>query len=401
MTVTQAALGDVADFIRGITFKPEDVVKVGDPGSVACLRTKNVQADLDLTDVWGIPREFVKSPEKFVREGDLVISTANSWNLVGKASWIPRLEWEATAGGFVSLLRAKPERILPRYLYHWIVTDESQASLRKCARQTTNISNLSISQAEDLKIPLPPLEEQRRIAGILDQADALRRLRTRALDRLNTLGQAIFHEMFGTFQDDFGQWPVSQLESLVVDAQIGAVRGAKEMGNDKPFKYLRMDSINMEGGLNTDGLKRVDASPADLSKYGLRLGDLLFNTRNSKELVGKTAVVREPFEGIYNNNILRIRFGENYTADFLDAVLRTRRGQSLLNAIKSGTTSVFAIYQRTLMALEVPVPPADLQHQYSSRMREIFAAKKQQIASVEQVSSLFTSLQHRAFRGEL
>jgi len=83
------------------------------------------------------------------------------------------------------------------------------------------ISNLSLGQIGSLKIPLPPLEEQRRIAGILDQADALRRLRTRALDKLNTLGQAIFHEMFGDPLADHSKDPEWTLEAL--DAHINYI----------------------------------------------------------------------------------------------------------------------------------------------------------------------------------
>lgn len=254
---------------------------------------------------------------------------------------------------------------------------------------------------ENLPIPLPPLDEQKRIAAILDQADELRRLRIQALNRLNTLGQAIFHEMFGAFYDDFGGWPLHRLENLTTEAQIGAVRGAREMDDDKPVAYLRMDSIDMDGGLRFENLKRVDASEADLAKYGLLVGDFLFNTRNSKELVGKSAVVREPFNGIYNNNILRLRFSDAMTADFLDAFLRTRKGQADLAPIKSGTTSVFAIYQKPLMALNVPVPPRDLQDQYAERMRALFTARKKHASALDQASRLFASLQHRAFSGEL
>lgn len=72
-------LGDVAAFVRGITFKPDDVVPVGTPGSAACMRTKNVQAELDLSDVWGIPESFVKRDDQCLNPGDILVSSANSW----------------------------------------------------------------------------------------------------------------------------------------------------------------------------------------------------------------------------------------------------------------------------------------------------------------------------------
>ena len=86
-------LGDVASFVRGITFKPGDVVPVGSPGSVACMRTKNVQSELDLSDVWGIPESFVKRADQYLLTGDLLVSSANSWNLVGKCCRVPQLQW--------------------------------------------------------------------------------------------------------------------------------------------------------------------------------------------------------------------------------------------------------------------------------------------------------------------
>ena len=106
-------LGDVASFVRGITFKPEDVVPVGSTGSVACMRTKNVQAELDLSDVWGIPEEFVKRDDQKLELGDLLVSSANSWNLVGKCCWVPQLPWRSTFGGFISVLRGDKARIDP------------------------------------------------------------------------------------------------------------------------------------------------------------------------------------------------------------------------------------------------------------------------------------------------
>ena len=85
-TAAPAALGDVAAFIRGITFKPDDVISPENDGTVACMRTKNVQMDLDISDVWGVPQSFVKNKDQFLKTGDILVSTANSWNLVGNVA---------------------------------------------------------------------------------------------------------------------------------------------------------------------------------------------------------------------------------------------------------------------------------------------------------------------------
>jgi type I restriction enzyme S subunit len=98
-------LGEVAEFVRGINFKPEDVVHVGAAGSVACMRTKNVQTELDLSDVWAVARTFVRRPEQFLQTGDILVSSANSWNLIGKCCLVPELPWRSSFGGFVSVLR--------------------------------------------------------------------------------------------------------------------------------------------------------------------------------------------------------------------------------------------------------------------------------------------------------
>ena len=190
-------LGDVAVFVRGITFKPDDVVPVGTPGAAACMRTKNVQAELDLSDVWGIPESFVRRDDQYLVPGDMLVSSANSWNLVGKCCWVPSLPWRSTFGGFISALRPNPVKVDPRYLFRWFASDRTQATVRSFGQQTTNISNLNVERCLKLKLRLPPLPEQRRIVEILDKADALRAKRRAALAQLDTLTQSIFLDMFG------------------------------------------------------------------------------------------------------------------------------------------------------------------------------------------------------------
>ena len=150
-------LGENAALIRGITFKPADKCDPEAENAVVCMRTKNVQATLDQSDLIAIPSELVKNPAKMIARGDILVSSANSWNLVGKCCQVHELLYPSTAGGFISILRPTTEKLRPDYLYRWFSWGRTQHRVRSFGNQTTNISNLDHKRTLSLKIPLPPL----------------------------------------------------------------------------------------------------------------------------------------------------------------------------------------------------------------------------------------------------
>ena len=128
--------------------------------------------------------------------GDIVFARTGA--TTGKSFLISSCPANAVFASY--LIRVRPSRsVIPTYLGHFFNSPNywNQISLKAVGAAQPGIN---ASKLKELKIPLPPLEEQKRIAAILDQADALRRLRRRALDRLNNLGQAIFHEMSADFE---------------------------------------------------------------------------------------------------------------------------------------------------------------------------------------------------------
>ena len=149
----QVRLGEVASFIRGVTFKPADKVEAGE-GAVAVMRTKNVQTTLDRSDEIHIPRVLVKNPNKYLREKDILVSSANSWNLVGRSCYVNELASPAVIGGFVTALRVH-EDFSPEWLYAWFSSAEVQATLRSFSSQTTNIANLNLKRTLELRVPVP------------------------------------------------------------------------------------------------------------------------------------------------------------------------------------------------------------------------------------------------------
>ncbi|WP_288393372.1 restriction endonuclease subunit S [uncultured Herbaspirillum sp.] len=394
----EVRLGDVAEFIRGINFKPDDVVPLGTEGSVGCMRTKNVQEELDCSDVWAVSREFVRREEQLLAEGDILVSSANSWNLVGKCSWIPKLPWPSSFGGFVSVLRAAPDKVEPRFLYRWFSSERTQALLRSFGQKTTNISNLNIERCLNLTLWLPPLPEQRRIAAILDQADALRAKRREALAQLDELQQAIFIETFGDPATNPKGWPITTVGDLLKSASYGTSEKSATSGE---FPVLRMNNITRTGEFDLSDLKYMDLADSEHERYLVKTGDVLFNRTNSAELVGKTAIFREKIPMAYAGYLIRLRTNESNDPEYLSGFMNTAYAKRILRGMCKSIIGMANINATEVQSIKLAKPPLKLQTQYRQRIGALLQVKACYRASLTELDSLFSSLQHRAFRGEL
>jgi type I restriction enzyme S subunit len=161
-------LGEVADVVRGIAFPKEDKSYVQRPGDVACLRTSNVQKQVEWNDLWYVPAKHVKRDDQNVRTGDILISTANSYELVGKVAQVAGLLTPATLGAFISLIRPK-DGIHPKFLYHQLAWGKTQTRIREMSSNTTNISNVSTKKLATLELVVPDLDEQTLIVAELEK----------------------------------------------------------------------------------------------------------------------------------------------------------------------------------------------------------------------------------------
>ncbi len=265
---------------------------------------------------------------------------------------------------------------------------------RKRRTAVTDFLNLPIP-------PQPPLAEQERIVKLLDEAGELRKLRAQADRRSADLIPALFHGMFGEPEENPHGWPSHLLEEVIASTKLGLVRGAKEMDDSLPFPYVRMDAIVGDGRLALKPVKRVTANTAEVTEFSLTDGDFLFNTRNSRELVGKTALFQGGGTFLFNNNIMRIRFVDSIEPHYMIALFQTDFIKRQLEARKSGTTSVVAIYFKNLRDLSVLVPPPALQKEFARRVAEIRRLESEQTTSHRRLEDLFQSLLQRAFTGEL
>jgi len=299
------------------------------------------------------------------------------------------------------VVRARSGITESRYLHHYLRLEEVRANGQRRMTGSGGQRRVPASFLADLAVPLPPLEEQRRIAAILDQTETLRTQRRTALALLDSLTQSLFLDMFGDMRVEPDRWPKVPFDAIVEDSRIGLVRGSQELDDSHPYPYLRMNAITRDGELKLEGALRATATAEELETYCLRHGDFLFNTRNSRELVGKTALFRGSELYLFNNNLLRVRFVESAHPEYVVAAFKTQYIQNELELRKSGTTNVFAVYYKDLRTLPIPLPPLPLQQTFATRIASIEALKATHRRALAALDALFASLQQRAFSGEL
>lgn len=155
-------LSDICVFERGITFPSSAKRTFKEEHLIPCIRTANVQEQLELEDLWYIDPVYIKkNKNKLVRNGDIIMSSANSRELVGKTSYVQNIDSDMTFGGFVLNIRAN--RIDTKYLFYLLQCYFDKGIFMTESTQTTNIANINSTVLGNLKTPLPPLNEQVRI----------------------------------------------------------------------------------------------------------------------------------------------------------------------------------------------------------------------------------------------
>ncbi|MCI2402627.1 restriction endonuclease subunit S [Serratia sp. PGPR-27] len=164
-------LGNVCEIVRGVTFPASKKQTTRSSDVVACLRTSNVQSEIDWNDLIFIEQKFVTRVDQWVEKGDTMISMANSYELVGKVALVRDVKERATFGGFIAAVR--PHILEPEYLYLALRSPYMQARMRGTASQTTNIANISLGGMRPIPMPIPPKEEQSHIVAKVDELMAL------------------------------------------------------------------------------------------------------------------------------------------------------------------------------------------------------------------------------------
>jgi len=286
------------------------------------------------------------------------------------------------------------QRVMPGFLEHSLRVFSPVRLIQDAAYPSVRLSDVAT-----MEIPLPPLEEQRRIAEVLDRAEELRAKRRAALAQLDTLTQSLFLDLFGDPATNPKGFPKKPLASLIRDddtINYGVVQPGDDLGEGVPL--VRVGDL-IGGKVRHSELKRIAPSiEAAYKRSRLRGDEILVSCVGS---IGVIALANESVKGFnIARAVARIPLADTTNRLFMATYLSTdfvqRYFTNELRTVSQPTLNIKQLSETTVV-----LPPIELQHKFARRIEAAEKLKTAQRSSLAELDALFAALQHRSFRGEL
>ena len=310
---------------------------------------------------------------------------------VGSVDW-QRYENRVIVSPLYNVFKVSPE-LENQYLYYFLKSDIGHTLITSKAEGSVR-DNLKITMLAEFSIPLPPLEEQKHIAAVLDKCSALIAKCKLMLEKYDTLIKSRFIEMFGDpIQNPMG-WEKNELGNMCKEVRYGTSKPATENGK---YTYLRMNNITFEGELDLANTKTIDISDEELPKCSVQKGDILFNRTNSIELCGKTCLYKLDETMVIAGYIIRVRVNEKLNPQYVSTFFNTKSIKKLLREMAKGAVNQANINAQEMQSIQIPVPPIALQNEYDGFVQQIDKSKFAVQKSLEKAETLYKSLMQEYF----
>jgi type I restriction enzyme S subunit len=304
----------------------------------------------------------------------------------------------------VAIIRTQRGKLYPDYLKHCLLSPQIKQALLTIAGSGATREAITKASIERFAIPLPPIDEQKRIAAILDQADELRRKRQTALRKLDEMAHAIFVGKFGDLRTNSRGWAVAPVSHYVASFQGGKSLESDTDNVSARNRVLKVSAVT-EGVFKPEECKPLPDAYVPPKEHFVRSGDLLFSRANTTELVGAVAYVAKAPDGVVlPDKLWRFVWKEPQIVMplFVWSLFRMPAIREEIGRRASGTSgSMKNISQAKLLSMPTILPPLERQREFSESLRMVHRLQVKQKASAAALDALFSSLQHRAFHGEL
>ena len=388
MSLPRKPFGSVCHLVNGKAFKPTDWSTAGAP----IIRIQNLNGADKPFNHWA----GALDKQVLVKTGDLLLA------------------WSGTPGtSFGAHIWSGPNGSLNQHIFRCDL--DEKAVTKEWARIAVNhrlhrlieqahggvgLQHVTRGMVEVLEIPLPPLAEQRRIAEVLDRAEALRAKRRAALAQLDSLTQSLFLDLFGDPVANRKGWPKATLGDVTEMMTGYPFRSEEYVTNGDSVRLCRGANI-LPGRVDWSDLARwPESKAAELAEFNLEAGDVVIAMDRPWISEGfKIARVQpEDCPALLVQRVARLRGGKKLPNEFLFHLLNQ---PAFTRHCRPTETTIPHISPKDIRSFAFPVPPITLQREFARRVTAVEALKRAQRASLAELDALFATLQHRAFRGEL
>ena len=370
-------LGDIATYINGYPFKPEDRGTTGLP----IIRIQDLTGNAyDLGFYDGNYPERIE-----INDGDVLIS------------------WSASLGVYVwnrgkallnqHIFKVAFDKCAVNKQYFVYAVQHKLQEMETKAHGAT-MKHIVKKDFDNTVIPFPTLEEQEEIAKIINHASGIIFARQQQLQKLDELVKARFVEMFGIYPANQMGWETGKIRDTVADVRYGSSRPAVDGGK---YPYLRMNNITYGGELDLSDVKRIDVPENELDKCTVRRGDVLFNRTNSKELVGKTCVYDRDEMMVLAGFVIRVRVNDRVLPEFLSAFLNTDFSKKTLSEMCKAAIGQANINAQEMQNIGLYLPPLELQRQFVQFKKQTDKSKVVVQKALDEAQTLFDSLMQQYF----
>ncbi|MDJ1372439.1 restriction endonuclease subunit S [Gulosibacter molinativorax] len=404
MTWEYTTLGEVAEILRGVTYKKDQASDSTFPGAIPLLRATNIGSGLNLREgLVYVPEDQVRAHQILVK-GDIVLaSSSGSLNVVGKSARLTE-DWRGTFGAFCATIR--PNQLVDsRFLAFFLQSPKLRARWSEAARGT-NINNLKRDDLTSTPLPLPPLEEQRRIVTILEdhlsRLDAADELLEHSARRAEALWWKAATEQLSRVQgEETRLGEIGALKNGIYVSRPGVAPNGAPILRIGAVRPMTLDLEDLRyTGMAEQAVEKLDgrASP----------GDLLFTRYNGNaEYVGACAVVpgSAPFL-TYPDKLIRLRIeNRNALPEYVALACSSGETRAQIRQARRTSAGQVGIAGRSLKQISFHLPDIDTQRRIISETREI----RQEASRLNDVlqralrrsASLRRSLLSAAFSGRL
>ncbi len=345
-----------------------------------------------------------KIEQKKLMDGDILIekSGGSPTQPVGRVVYFENPDGDTyLCNNFSSILRPNTEIVFPKYLFYSLLFNHKIGKTLRFQNKTTGIINLKLDSYLESKIPIPPIDDQTRIATLLSKVESLIARRKKSIADLEKLLKSTFLEMFGDpVRNEMG-WVVKKLGEIS-KVQGGLQVTSKRKSNPIEMPYLRVANVYRDL-LVLDEIKTIRVTKSEIERVLLKKGDILIvEGHGNPNEIGRSAVWDGSIEKcLHQNHLIRVRLFNEILPIYCSYYINSSAGRQQMFRAGKTTSGLNTISSGNVKDTLISIPPIIYQTQFAAIVEKVEALKEKYQDSLNDLETLYGALSQKAFKGEL